>query len=420
MSSSWKSKPLGEVTTLLNGLWKGEKPPYVTVGVIRNTNFAKDGSIDDSDIALLDVEAKKFEKRKLLYGDIILEKSGGGPKQPVGRVALFEKQNCDYSFSNFTSAIRVNDLAELDFRFLHKFLFWKYASGVTESMQSHSTGIRNLNADAYKEIAVPLAPLVEQRRIVTILDEFFAELATATANAEKNLKNARELFDSYVHSVFEKNSSWRLARLGDVTERITKGSSPKWQGINYVDAPGVLFVTSENVGINRLIMDERKYVETRFNDKDRKSILKKGDVLTNIVGASIGRTAVYDLDDLANINQAVCLIRCNDKVLNNKYLCYMLNSHTLRQFLHDNETNNARANLSLGFFTTLDIPLPDTADQMNSVRQFDEMKDFVAGLQDAYAAKLSSLRKLKQSILQKAFSGELTSPPSQAIKEVAE
>ena len=57
---------------------------------------------------------------------------------------------------------------------------------------------------------------------------------------------------------------------------------------------------------------------------------------------------------------------------------------------------------------------------MNSVRQFDEMKDFVAGLQDAYAAKLSSLSKLKQSILQKAFSGELTSPPSQAIKEAAE
>lgn len=82
MREEWRSRPLGEVTTFLNGLWKGEKPPYVTVGVIRNTNFAKDGSIDDSNIACLEVEAKRFEKRKLKIGDIILEKSGGGPNRP--------------------------------------------------------------------------------------------------------------------------------------------------------------------------------------------------------------------------------------------------------------------------------------------------------------------------------------------------
>ena len=78
MSGEWKSKPLGEATNFVNGLWKGEKPPFVTVGVIRNTNFTKDGSIDDSEIAWLDVETKKFEKRKLKFGDLILEKSGGG------------------------------------------------------------------------------------------------------------------------------------------------------------------------------------------------------------------------------------------------------------------------------------------------------------------------------------------------------
>jgi type I restriction enzyme S subunit len=84
MRAGWRSKPLGEMTTFLNGLWKGEKPPFVTVGVIRNTNFSADGSIDDSNIARLEVEQKKFEKRQLKFGDIILEKSGGGPKQPVG------------------------------------------------------------------------------------------------------------------------------------------------------------------------------------------------------------------------------------------------------------------------------------------------------------------------------------------------
>jgi hypothetical protein len=110
------------------------------------------------DIAYLDVEAKKLEKRRLHFGDIILEKSGGGPNQPVGRVVLFDKEDGDFSFSNFTAALRVLNSQELDFRFVHKFLHWSYLSGVTEGMQSHSTGIRNLNFDAYKSIKISWHP----------------------------------------------------------------------------------------------------------------------------------------------------------------------------------------------------------------------------------------------------------------------
>ena len=100
--NGWVSKRIGDVCLFSNGLWKGEKPPFANVGVIRNTNFTKDGTLDDSDIAYLDVEAKKLEKRRLQFGDIILEKSGGGPKQPVGRVILFTKAEGSFSFSNFS------------------------------------------------------------------------------------------------------------------------------------------------------------------------------------------------------------------------------------------------------------------------------------------------------------------------------
>ncbi len=137
MKKGWEMKTLEQVCLFSNGLWKGEKPPFVKIGVIRNTNFTKEGMLDDSEIAYLDVEIKKFEKRRLQFGDIILEKSGGGPKQPVGRVALFNKNEGEFSFSNFTAAIRVLDSKALDFRFLHKFLHWTYLSGITESMQSN-------------------------------------------------------------------------------------------------------------------------------------------------------------------------------------------------------------------------------------------------------------------------------------------
>ncbi len=105
----WQTTCLGDACQFINGLWKGDVPPLVRVGVIRNTNFAKDGTLDDSDIAYLDVEAKKYAKRRLQFGDLILEKSGGGPKQPVGRVILFDKTEGEYSFSNFTAAIRISD-----------------------------------------------------------------------------------------------------------------------------------------------------------------------------------------------------------------------------------------------------------------------------------------------------------------------
>jgi type I restriction enzyme, S subunit len=200
--AGWQRQTLADACEFINGLWKGEEPPFVHVGVIRNTNFTKDGKLDDSDIALLDVEAKKFATRRLNYGDVILEKSGGGPKQPVGRVVLFNKSIGDYSFSNFTAAIRVKDPQSLDFHYLHKFLYWFYLSGSTESMQSNSTGIRNLNSDAYKAIEISYPQLPEQQRIVAILDEAFDGIATAKANAEKNLQNARALFESYRQSLF--------------------------------------------------------------------------------------------------------------------------------------------------------------------------------------------------------------------------
>jgi type I restriction enzyme S subunit len=165
------------------------------------------------------VEESKFKKRRLQFGDVILEKSGGGPKQPVGRVVLFDIAEGGFSFSNFTSALRVREPGSLDFRFLHRFLHWAYLSGVTEGMQSHSTGIRNLDGDAYKSIEIAFPGLVEQQRIVGILDEAFDGIASAEANADKNLQNARALFESHLQAVFtQRGGGWVERRLGDIAK----------------------------------------------------------------------------------------------------------------------------------------------------------------------------------------------------------
>jgi type I restriction enzyme S subunit len=269
-------------------------------------------------------------------------------------------------------------------------------------------------------VEIPTPPIPEQKRIVAILDQAFADIEQARAKTEQNLKNARELFESYLQQVFsQRGEGWVEKKIGDLTALITKGSSPKWQGINYVEEPGILFVTSENVGVNQMIYKKTKYVEEAFNTKGPKSILSKGDVLTNIVGASIGRTAIFDRDDVANINQAVCLMRCNPEVLYNEYLAYLLNSPYLVKILHDNEIDNARANLSLGFFRNLGIPLPSVETQKILVEQIKVMHLKTDNLEVIYQRKLASLDELKKSILQKAFSGELTKTPDKETSKGA-
>jgi type I restriction enzyme S subunit len=126
-----KLKKLDELCDFISGLWTGKNPPFINVGVIRNTNFHKSGNLNFENIAELDVEVKQFKTRQLKFGDIILEKSGGGPKQPVGRVCIFEKEDGQYSLSNFTSAIRIKNKKELDNKYLHYFLLNLYATGKT-------------------------------------------------------------------------------------------------------------------------------------------------------------------------------------------------------------------------------------------------------------------------------------------------
>jgi type I restriction enzyme S subunit len=188
-----KKEKLIDLCTFIGGLWTGKKPPYVNIGVLRNTNFLKDGTLRFEDIAQLDVEEKQFKTRNLSYGDIILEKSGGGPKQPVGRVAVFDKTEGAYSFSNFTSALRIKNPNELNFYYLHYYLHNLYISGFTENLQTNSTGIRNLQMDMYKDIEVPIPPISIQLSIVKKINNINVELDNAIDATDAKLSELRLL-----------------------------------------------------------------------------------------------------------------------------------------------------------------------------------------------------------------------------------
>lgn len=413
MKAGWQTRTLEEACKFSNGLWKGEKEPFVNVGVIRNTNFTKEGALDDSDIAYLDVEVKKFEKRRLQFGDIILEKSGGGPKQPVGRVALFDKNDGLFSFSNFTSAIRVKNPNELDFRFLHKQLFWTYLSGITEGMQSHSTGIRNLDGNAYKAIQIAIPPLPEQHRIVAILDEAFDGIAVARANAEKNLQNARALFESHLQSVFtERGEGW--------VEKTVKRLAAPAKGSIRTGPFGSQLLHSEFVdegiavlGIDNAVANEFRWGKSRFITPDKYRQLARytvhpGDVLITIMG-TCGRCAIVpdDIPTAINTKHICCITLDRQQCLPGYLHIYFLHAPQSQEFLAKHAKGAIMAGLNMGLIQELPVMLPPIRFQAEIVETADDLREETQRLESLYQQKLTALDDLKKSLLHQAFSGQL-------------
>lgn len=269
----------------------------------------------------------------------------------------------------------------------------------------------NISQQIIKAHSVWLPPYNEQTRIVKKLDEVLAQVDTIKAR----LDGIPAILKRFRQSVLAAAVSGRLTNsigvevtVEEVAELVTKGASPTWQGIEYVqDDSQTLFVTSENVGKLKLLLEKKKYLQNEFNEKQKRSILKVNDVLTNIVGASIGRAALWTLNIKANINQAVCVIRLKQDKCIPKYLVYFLNSPNGVSQLLDNKVDVARANVSLKNINELKFFLPSIKEQKEIVCLVDQYFAFADTIEAQVKKAQARVDNLTQSILAKAFRGEL-------------
>ena len=342
---------------------------------------------------------------------MILEKSGGGPNQPVGRVVVFDKQEKGFSFSNFTSSIRIKDKKLLDFNFLYLFLCHCYISGMTAKMQKNSTGIRNLLFDEYKKVLVPIPSFYEQQRIVGILDEAFENIEKAKQNALQNLNNAKELFESYLKEYFEiTKNTWQKYKLSEITTKIGSGATPLGGKKAYIDC-GISLIRSMNVYDREFIYEGLAHIsEIQAKQLDVVTIQEK-DVLLNITGASVARCCVVPNDVIpARVNQHVSIIRPKQEIILSKFLCYLLTSNYYKNILLKDgaEGGATRQALTKTGLERFEVYIPKTLEeQQKIVTQLDELQEQTKKLEQIYEQKIKDLDELKQSILQKAFNGEL-------------
>lgn len=254
---------------------------------------------------------------------------------------------------------------------------------------------------------IPLPSLPEQHRIIAQIDELTTKIEEACRLQQQSVVEAEALFCSESSRFFlpGKNIN-NLKILAEVTTRITKGESPEWQGFSYQDF-GPIFVRSENVLWGKLDLSIVSHIPVAFHQKLSRSQLKKGDVLINLVGASIGRTCVVsDTIGDANVNQAVAVISPNSEILNGNYLMYFLISSSTQDIIHGGKVETARPNISLDDLRKLIIPVPPISEQRRIVAYLDNLQSKVNALKHLQAETEAELDALLPSILDKAFKGE--------------
>ncbi len=155
-----------------NGMWKTvEAEDVLQVSIIRSTEIRPYGEISYNTAQKHVVKKSQFVDKKLIPGDIIIERSGGGPDQPVGRVCYFDKADGNYTFSNFTSAIRIEDQNEVLPKYLFSFLLFFYEMKGTDRLQKQTTGIRNLDYDLYRKIKIPMRNIEEQKECINAIEK---------------------------------------------------------------------------------------------------------------------------------------------------------------------------------------------------------------------------------------------------------
>lgn len=249
--------------------------------------------------------------------------------------------------------------------------------------------------------------------------ELLKRIAAKRAELVKAGSAKREKPTSGEEFPFELPTSWSWCTLGKLCQLITKGSSPKWQGVSYVQQEGgLLFITSENVGNFTLRkLDDLKYVERRFKEVEPRSMLQKGDILINLVGASIGRTAIYTLPDEANINQAVSLVRLVDQTIgpSTDYLLMFLNSDAAVDLMLGSRVITAQPNISLANVNDFPIPLPPLAEQHRIVAKVDALMALCDRLEAALATTDTTGARLLEALLHEALD-----PAAAAVTEAAE
>ena len=285
-----------------------------------------------------------------------------------------------------------------------KYLEFLFRGGIDISKTITGSAQPQITRQTLAPTEIPVPPIVEQQSIVSILDRAFATLDQAKENLQRNLQNAKELFQSELNSIFEnKGKGWKEKNLKEISIEFGRGKSkhrPRGDA-SLLSGKYPLIQTGEISNSNHWITI---YSQT-YNEKGlaQSKLWSKGTICIAIVGANVAETGILNFD--ACFPDSVIGIVVNPKLANNEYVEYLLQS--FKTHLKEKGKGTARDNINMGTFENLTFPFPLLETQNKIVQQLNILSAETKKLENVYQKKLEELKK---AILKKAFSGELSSP----------
>jgi type I restriction enzyme S subunit len=291
--------------------------------------------------------------------------------------------------------------------YLYYFLGSDAAYRQFDALAAGST-VRNLNTDLVKTVKVVLPPLEEQRRIVAVLDEAFAAIATATANAEKNLANARELFEATLRDALDDGASpWTT--LGQATD-IKVGFAFKSTGYSSSD-DDIPLIRGDNVVQGRLRWEDVKRWPRSAADDYTAYSLAVGDVLLAMdrtwVKAGLKYAVIGSEDVPSLLVQRVARLRAGDAT-SSEFIALQIAAPAFTEYVLGIQTGLGVPHISGKQIADYRFRLPPRAKQLELIERLNAVRRASSQLVGSYSAKLKALQNLRESLLNRAFSGELT------------
>ena len=377
MKTGWHSKALGSLCDILDSKRKpitkkdrtvGEYPYYGATGI---QDFVGD---------------YLFDEPLILVGE-------DGAKWGQGENTAFAAQG-KFWVNNHAHVLRPNRSILVD-NWLIYFLvhsdLWEFVSGLT---------VPKLNQARLREIPIPLPPLPEQHRIVAILDEAFEGIAIAKANAEKNLKNARAVFESHLNAVFsQRGEGWVEKRLGEIAD-VQSGGTPLVSNRDFW-AGNIAWYSSGELN-NVYTTDPGRHITELGLSNSNAKLHPAGSLLIGMYDTAAMKMSILDRD--AAFNQAISGVKPNEKV-DMLFIFYSINCIKARILAQRRGVR--QKNLSLAKIKAIEINVPPLLTQKYLVKVVGDCLKETQRLESLYQKKTAALDQLKQSLLHQAFSGAL-------------
>ena len=384
---TWIKKKLGEVLTIERGGSPRPIDKYLTNSP-DGINWIKISDATASDKYIFETKEKITKEglhktRMVNEGDFILSNS-----MSFGRPYIMKTTGCIH---DGWLVLKENGQKIFDTEFLYYLLSSPYVFNQFDYLAAGST-VRNLNIALVSSVEVPIPPLPEQQRIVSILDEAFSVIERSRNNAEQNLKNAAALFESYLQGVFEKKGDgWEEKKLGEVIEY------DKNQNIH----KGLPYVGLEHIESN----------SGRFIGSLEPQVVKSSTFYFNEQHVLYGRLRPYLNKVLLPDFEGHCSTEIFpikvEKQIAREFLFYWLIAGSTVKKIDATWTGARMPRANMNQVIEFDFAFPPLKEQQTIVSQLDALRAETQKLEAVYQKKLDDLEELKKSVLRKAFAGEL-------------